>query len=118
MEMYTCDKLYFLSTVHCSVGKYFDQSKDLCVMCPLGEYQPHAGSLKCLACPANTSTETTGTTNAQNCKGRTNQLIYKPQCNIVTVFTTVMPLKLYWQYVSLCFVALAYFVMHFLFVVH
>lgn len=41
----------------CPAGNHFDIGAAACRPCPLGQYQPWHGHLKCLACPPYSSTK-------------------------------------------------------------
>ena len=58
------------SRVRCPPGQYFDQSRQLCRICPKNKYQGSPGENYCIDCPGNTTTDQPGATDASACKNR------------------------------------------------
>ncbi|XP_048245187.1 sushi, von Willebrand factor type A, EGF and pentraxin domain-containing protein 1-like [Haliotis rufescens] len=53
--------------VQCLAGQASPNGIEPCVVCPIGEYQPSAGTRHCLPCPRGTMTTITGSTHREAC---------------------------------------------------
>ncbi|XP_064599589.1 signal peptide, CUB and EGF-like domain-containing protein 1 isoform X2 [Liolophura sinensis] len=54
----------------CSPGYYYEKSREMCVPCPIGKYQPQSGQNFCINCPGATITDFPGANNSSQCKDR------------------------------------------------
>lgn len=61
----------YFTTVKCPVGTFFNVVSKSCSGCPLGTYQPLEGSVACLVCPVNHTTDHNNSKSEQECKGQT-----------------------------------------------
>ncbi|XP_052801890.1 signal peptide, CUB and EGF-like domain-containing protein 1 isoform X2 [Mya arenaria] len=52
----------------CRPGHYFRSSRDSCVSCERGFYQPNSGQNYCIRCPGRTTTDTDAATDVAQCK--------------------------------------------------
>jgi len=60
-----------LVTVPCESGYMYDCNTEECQLCPPGSYQPQWGQTSCWPCPANTTTDTPGSSSLDMCKSHT-----------------------------------------------
>ncbi len=58
---------YLSILVPCSTGSFFSDGE--CRPCPIGQYQPLMGQVKCLACAEGLITPGLGAENATDCRG-------------------------------------------------
>ncbi|XP_061166124.1 sushi, von Willebrand factor type A, EGF and pentraxin domain-containing protein 1-like [Saccostrea echinata] len=58
------------SCVKCPVGTFFNVVLESCSGCPVGTYQPLEGSVSCLVCPVNTTTDHNNSKSQEECKAQ------------------------------------------------
>lgn len=56
-------------SVKCPVGTFFNVVSESCSGCAIGTYQPQEGSVSCLVCPVNTTTDHNNSKTEDECKG-------------------------------------------------
>ena len=54
----------------CSPGTYSPNTVETCSVCPVGYYQDEYGQTTCKQCPTGTTTASTNSTSASDCKSK------------------------------------------------
>ena len=58
---------FFVFSVECSPGTYYDEDEATCILCEVGSYQPLPAQSICLICPDNMTTYGRGAVHRREC---------------------------------------------------
>ena len=75
----------------CNAGEVSETGLEPCYPCPLGSYQPEFGQTFCLKCSPGMVTNTTGSSNINNCyeEPTVQELEVKADINLHTLFILI-----------------------------
>lgn len=74
---YVVESLFFFSiVVNCIRGTYYDNTNELCGVCPIGQYTDQERQTTCKSCALGYTTESSGTTSSTLCYSKFTYYMY------------------------------------------